>query len=496
MNRNFALVAVAAASLSGAVSWHYATEHATAPVEVHAQGGAPSLTFAPMVRKVTPAVVNISSTRVVRTSSNNRQRPNGRRQQPQTPEDFFGELFGRGGGGFPGMPEQPRRQGGVGSGVIVTADGYILTNNHVVEDADQVTVSLSDRREFTAKVIGTDPNTDVAVLKIDGRNLPTVPLRDAATPAVGDLAFAVGNPFGIGQTVTMGIVSATSRGMGGAIEQYEDFIQTDAAINPGNSGGALVNASGELIGINTAILAGGGGGNQGIGFAIPVTMAREVMDQLIKTGKVVRGYMGAQVQDVTPALARAFKLPTAAGAALPSIEPNSPAAKAGLQPGDVVTAVNGEAVADARALRLRISRTTPGTVVRLTVNRADGQKEIPVTLGTLPTQDRDNDGQPDLQGGARTPLQGVSVDELDAQTAQQLRLPETVKGVVVTEVEPSSAAYEAGLRRGDVIQSVNRQPVTSVRQFETAVARGQTVLLLVNRGGGSLFIAIEPARQQ
>ena len=224
-------------------------------------------------------------------------------------------------------------------------------------------------------------------------------------------------------------------------------------------------------------------------------MAREVMDQLIKTGKVVRGYMGAQVQDVTPALARAFKLPTAAGAALPSIEPNSPAAKAGLQPGDVVTAVNGEAVADARALRLRISRTAPGTVVRLTVNRADGQKEIPVTLGTLPTLDRDNDGQPDLQGGARTPLQGVSVDELDPQTAQQLRLPDTVKGVVVTEVEPSSAAYEAGLRRGDVIQSVNRQPVTSVRQFETAVARGQTVLLLVNRGGGSLFIAIEPARQ-
>jgi serine protease Do len=394
------------------------------------------------------------------------------------------------------MPEQPRRQGGVGSGVIVSADGYILTNNHVVEDADQVTVSTSDRREFTAKVVGTDPNTDIAVLKIDGRNLPIVPMRTGAVPAVGDLAFAVGNPFGIGQTVTMGIVSATSRGMGGAIEQYEDFIQTDAAINPGNSGGALVNTNGELIGINTAILAGNSGGNQGIGFAIPVAMAREVMDQLVKTGKVVRGYMGAQVQDVTPALARAFKLPTASGAALPMVEPNGPAAKAGLQAGDVVTAVNGEPVADANALRLRISRTAPGTVVRLTVNRAEGQREIPVTLGTLPSQDRNNDGQPDLQGGSRTPLEGVSVDTLDADTAQQLRLPDTVKGVVVTDVDVASAAYEAGLRRGDVIQSVNRRPVASVREFEASIGRGRTdtVLLLVNRGGATRFVAIDPAR--
>ncbi|HYP09236.1 MAG TPA: Do family serine endopeptidase [Bryobacteraceae bacterium] len=491
MKRNFALVAVAAASFGGAVSWHYATEHTTAPVQVHAQTGAPGLTFAPMVRKVTPAVVNISSTRVVRTTSN-RNRP-GARRQPQTPEEFFGDLFGRGGGGFPGMPDQqPRRQGGVGSGVIVTSDGYILTNNHVVDEADQVTVSLSDRREFTAKVIGGDPNTDIAVLKIEGKNLPTVPIRTDLRPAVGDLALAIGNPFGIGQTVTMGIVSATGRA-GLNIEQYEDFIQTDAAINPGNSGGALVNTSGELIGINTAILAGGGGGNQGIGFAIPVAMAREVMDQLVKTGKVVRGYMGAQVQDVTPALARAFKLPTAAGAALPGIEPGSPAEKAGLQPGDVVTAVNGEPVADANALRLRISRTAPGTAVRLTVQRQEGPREITVTLGTLPTQDRDNDGAPDLQGGTRTPLEGVSVEELDRETAQQLRLPPTVRGVVVTDVDAASAAYDAGLRRGDVIQSVNRKPITSVREFETAVGRGQSVLLLVNRGGRTLFLAVEPA---
>jgi len=466
MKRNFALVAVAAASLGGGVSWHYATEHAaTAPIQVYAQGGAPTLTFAPMVRKVTPAVVNISSTRVVRSSANRNPGQRGRRA-PQTPEEFFGDLFGRGGGGmFPGMPEQPRRQGGVGSGVIVTSDGYILTNNHVVDDADQVTVSLSDRREFTAKVIGGDANTDIAVLKIEGKNLPTVPIRTEVRPAVGDLALAIGNPFGIGQTVTMGIVSATGRSMGGSIENYEDFIQTDAAINPGNSGGALVNTSGELIGINTAILAGGSGGNQGIGFAIPVAMAREVMDQLVKTGKVVRGYIGAQVQDVTPALARAFKLPTAAGAALPSIEEGSPAEKAGLQAGDVVTAVNGDPIADANALRLRISRTAPGTVVKLTVHRPEGEKVIPVTLGTLPTQDRDQDGEPDLQGGSRTPLEGVSVDELDRQTAQQLRLPDDVRGVVVTNVDVASKAYDAGLRRGDVILSVNRKPVTSVRRI-------------------------------
>ena len=287
---------------------------------------------------------------------------------------------------FPGMPEQPRREGGIGSGVIVSADGYILTNNHVVEKADTVKVSLNDRREFTAKVLGTDPHTDIAVLKIDGHNLPVVPVG-GAKPAVGDLALAIGNPFGIGQTVTMGIVSATGRG-GLNIEQYEDFIQTDAAINPGNSGGALVNTNGDLIGINTAILAGNGGGNQGIGFAIPVAMAREVMDQIVKTGKVVRGFMGAQIQDVTPDLARAFKLKGPNGAVLTNIESGTPADRAGLQAGDVVTAVNGEPVADSNSLRLRISRTAPGTAVKLTVQRAEGPKEVTVTLGQCRTRKR------------------------------------------------------------------------------------------------------------
>ena len=391
MQRNFVLVAVVAATLGGGVSWHYATEHSTAPIEVYAQGGAPTLTFAPMVRKIAPAVVNISSSRVVRTSANR----GGRGRQPQTPEDLFGELFGGRGFGFPNMPEQPRREGGAGSGVIVTADGYILTNNHVIDEADTVKVSLADRREFTAKVVGGDPNTDIAVLKIEGKNLPTVPMRDS-NPAVGDIALAIGNPFGIGQTVTMGIISATGR-KNLNIEEYEDFIQTDAAINPGNSGGALVNTHGDLIGINTAILAGRAGGNQGIGFAIPLGMAREVMDQLVKTGKVVRGYMGAQVQQVTPELAKAFKLPDLSGAVLTTIEPGTPAEKAGLQVGDVVTHVNGEKMADNHALRMRLSRTAPGTTVKLTVQRPEGPKEVNVTLAQLPSQDRDNDGAPDIQ---------------------------------------------------------------------------------------------------
>ena len=489
MNRNLATVALAAASLGGAVSWHFATEH-QAPAYVHAQGAASSLTFAPMVKKIAPAVVNISSTRLVQTSSNRNRRG---RQQPQTPEDFFGQLFGNGGGMFPGIPDQPRREGGLGSGVIVSADGYILTNNHVVEKADTVKVALTDRREFTAKVVGTDPHTDIAVLKIDARNLPVVPIGNAR-PAVGDLALAIGNPFGIGQTVTMGIVSATGRGMGGAIEQYEDFIQTDAAINPGNSGGALVSTTGELIGINTAILAGNGGGNQGIGFAIPVAMARDVMDQIVKTGKVVRGYMGAQIQDVTPDLARAFKLQSPNGAVLTNIESGTPAERAGLQAGDVVTAVNGESVADSNSLRLRISRTAPGTPVKLTVQRAEGPKEVTVTLGQLPGGDKNEEGEPDLRGGNRSPLQGVSVDDLDAQTARQLQLSPTTKGVVVTDVDVASTAYEAGLRRGDVIQSVNRKPITSVREFETAVSRGGSVLLLVNRGGATRFVVVEPVK--
>jgi serine protease Do len=484
MRKKIGLTAVAAALTGSLFTWQMA-DRTPAPQYVLAQDQQyVSLTFAPLVRKTLPAVVTVETT-IRPTQTRTRQRlPQG---LPPGFEDFFG--FGPG-------PQEPRRGGGTGSGVIVTRDGYILTNNHVVEGATDVKVTLADRREIGAKVIGSDPRTDVAVIKIDAANLSVLPISDSTKVQVGDLALAIGNPFGIGQTVTMGIISATGRA-GLNPENYEDFIQTDAAINPGNSGGALVNTSGQLIGINTAILS-RSGGNAGVGFAIPINMAREVMDQLVKTGKVVRGYMGAGVQDITPDLAKAFGLKSATGAAITRVEPDSPAEKGGLQAGDVVTAVNGEPVADSAALRLRISRTAPGTPVKLSVQREGGQRELTVTLARLPerggpTAGDDDDGP--LGQGTGSTLRGLSVDELTPDIISELQLPRATKGVVVTRVEQGSPSAEAGLRRGDVITQVNRRPVASVREFETAVSQGKgTVLLLVNRGGGSLFIPVEPSK--
>lgn len=478
MNRKLALIAVVAALTGSLLTYRFAIEPA-APGYVFAQDQQyVSLTFAPLVRKALPAVVSVTS--------EVRLPPARGRFLPPGLEDFFGFS----------VPQEPRRGGGIGSGVIVTRDGYILTNNHVIENATTVKVSLQDRREFSAKIVGKDPRTDVAVLKIDAANLPALPISDSTRVQVGDVALAIGNPFGIGQTVTMGIISATGRA-GLNPENYEDFIQTDAAINPGNSGGALVNASGQLIGINTAIIS-RSGGNQGIGFAIPINMAREVMDQLVKSGKVVRGYMGAGVQDITPELARAFKLPSATGAAITSVEPGSPAERAGLRAGDVVTAVNGETVVDANALRLRISRSAPGSVAKLTVQRPEGTRDLAVTLGTLPDRgglasgEEPDEGGP-LGRGSASPLNGVSVMELTPEIAAELQLPRGTRGVVVSRVAPGSAAAEAGLRRGDVIQQVNRRPVTTTDEFEQALGRGKDpVLLLVNRGGVTRFIVVEP----
>lgn len=489
MNKKITLAAVTAA-LAGSLVTYRIADHTAAPAFVHAQDQQyVSLTFAPLVRKTLPAVVNVET--VVRSTPT---RSSGRRRAPQGLPPGFEDFFGFGFGG----QEEPRQRSGAGSGVIVTRDGYILTNNHVVEGATEVKVTLGDHRELQAKLIGTDPRTDVAVLKIDGGgSLPVLPISTSGKVEIGDVALAMGNPFGLGQTVTMGIVSATGRA-GLNPENYEDFIQTDAAINPGNSGGALVNTSGQLIGINTAIIS-RSGGNQGIGFAIPISMAREVMDQLVKTGKVVRGYMGAGVQDITPDLARAFKLSSAQGAAITSVESGSPAARGGLKEGDVVTAINGESISDAGHLRLRISRTSPGTPVKLTVQRPEGKEELTVTLGTLPDRlsrsTRGNEEDRGFGGDAAGALEGVSVTEITPEIAAELQLPRGAKGVVVSRVAQDSAAYEAGLRQGDVITQVNRRPVNSAREFEQALGRG-TTLLLVNRGGGSVFIAIEPGQRQ
>jgi len=382
-------------------------------------------------------------------------------------------------------PEQ--REKGVGSGVVMTQDGYIVTNNHVVEGATDVTVTLADKREFKAKVIGTDPKSDIAVIKIDATNLSPITIADSSKVQVGDYALAVGDPFGVGQTVTMGIVSATGRSHLG-IEAYEDFIQTDAPINPGNSGGALINDRGELIGINTAIIAHGSEGNQGIGFAIPANMARNVMQQIVEHGKVTRAYLGIVPQDVTPDIAKQFGEKEARGALVADVSAGSPAQKSGLERGDIILDVNGKPVSDSNELRMTISMMAPDSDAKLKVLRNGSEREIAVKLDTMPTEQASK-SEDKSDGSANSALSGVSVDNLDAQSASDLGLSPNTKGVVVTNVDPSSEAAEAGLRRGDVIQEVNRQPVKNTSDFERAMRSSKDKpLLLVNRNGSTMYL--------
>ena len=440
--------------------------------------------FAPVVKKVAPAVVKVfTTTRIHNTGFNGMPDNN----MDDMLRRFFGEQFE---GRTPRRNRGTSRQEGIGSGVVVTRDGYILTNNHVVDGADEVKVALQDGREFTAKVIGRDPKSDVAVIKVDAKDLPAVPMADSDKVEVGDVVLAVGNPFGIGQTVTTGIVSATGRG--GAIGlDYEDFIQTDAAINPGNSGGALVNTRGELVGINSAIVS-GSGGNQGIGFAIPINMARNVMDQLIKNGKVVRGWIGLSIQDLTPELAEGMGLTGREGALISGVQPDTPAKEAGLQRGDVITAVDGAAVKSNAELRNRIAATPPGTRVALTVIRDSAEKKITVTLGELPTPGGRGSG-----GGGSAPLEealGISVRALTREIASQLGY-EGDTGVVISDVEEGSPAGEAGLQQGDLIKEINRHPVTGVNDYREALLGakgGKTILLLIRRGDAMTYVSVRP----
>jgi Do/DeqQ family serine protease len=358
-----------------------------------------------------------------------------------------------------------------------------------VDGATDIKVFLPDKRQFKGKIVGTDPKTDIAVVKIDASELPTVTFGDSSKLQVGDLAFAIGDPFGIGETATMGIVSATGRN-GLDIEDYEDFIQTDAAINPGNSGGALVNAQGELIGINTAILS-RGGGNQGIGFAIPINMARHVMDEILKNGKVVRGYLGVLIQEVTPSLAKAFNVPQGKGALIGDVTADGPAAKAGLQKGDVIEALNGQTVDGINNLRLQIASMAPGTVAHLKVLRNTQERDVAVTLGELP--EKANQASPTSPGESSL-MRGVQVDTLTPGIARDLGVDPGTKGVVVTSVASDSPAADAGLQRGDVIEQINRQDVINVSDYNRLVTEAgkQTIVLLVNRGGQTSFIVVQP----
>lgn len=442
----------------------------------------PSSGFAPVVKKVLPAVVSVSSTKISKI-------PTQFFGQGQLPDDpFFRQFFGNSMPKFNVPREVPeQREHGLGSGVIMTPNGYILTNNHVVDGASQVQVTLADKREFTAKVVGTDPKADIAVLKIDATNLPCITVGDSSKVQVGDYALAVGNPFGVGETVTMGIVSATGRTNLG-IEQYENFIQTDAPINPGNSGGALVNDRGELIGINTAIIAHGSEGNQGIGFAIPVDMARSVMDQLVKYGKVTRGYLGVIPQDVTPAMAKAFGENETHGALVGDVSPNSPAQKGGLERGDIILDLNGKPVANSNDLRMTVSMMAPGTDVNLRVVRNGAERNVTVRLGELNAETASV--KPENEE-SHSSLSGVDVQNITPETAQNLGIPANTQGVVVTNVDPTSHAADAGLQQGDVIQQVNHKPVKNTSEFEHALRSSkEDNLLLVNRNGSTMFLAV------
>jgi serine protease Do len=445
--------------------------------------------FAPVVKKVSPSVVRVDITGKAKDM-----------EIGESPFDnpmlrrFFGDQLpqqGRRGGRMQRAP----REHGLGSGVIVTQDGYILTNNHVVENADKVHVTLDDGREFDAKVVGTDPKTDIAVVKVEATGLPYMQLADSDKIEVGDVTLAIGNPFGVGQTVTSGIISATGRAAGiGGPDFYEDFIQTDAAINPGNSGGALIDAEGRLIGINTAILS-RTGGNNGIGFAVPVNLAKNVMEQLITNGKVVRGFLGVNIQTMTPALAKQFDLKDTKGALISEVTPNSPAEKAGLKSGDVIMEFNGKPVKDSRHLKLAVGATAPGTKAPVKVLREGKSKELTVTLKELPSdQMAGNDNKSAADTDA---LDGVTVGDVDSNVRQQFNLPRDLKGAVVTDVDPDSASYAAGLRPGDVVLEIDRKPVNNAEEavkLSENIKNKSSILLRVWSKGGSHYLVVDESK--
>jgi serine protease Do len=467
------------------------------PAPVSRQSGVIT-SFAPVVEKVAPSVVQISTMKNVKGRS--------RAQSPLFNDPFFRRYFG-----IPDsdedtqedetpQPRSRRRNGGLhkealglGSGVIVSKEGHILTNNHVIEGADDILVTLAgDKKEYSAKKIGTDPGTDLAVLKVDLKNVAAITFADSDKLRVGDFAIAIGNPFGLTQTVTMGIVSSVGRNDMGIVA-YENFIQTDASINPGNSGGALVDIEGRLIGVNTAIFS-RTGTNAGIGFAVPANMARSIMDSILQHGRVVRGYLGVDMQNLDETLASKFKISGTAGALIKSVEPKSPAANAGMEAGDVITAVNGKMVENPNELRMTVGALLPGTKVELLYLRDGEKKKADVTLAERPPDEKLK--IPNAQPETTEPdvLDGVMVTDVDEPTRRKYGIPDNVTGAAVTEVQDDCPCAVAGLRVGDVIQSIERTPVKSAKQAEelsNKLKSEKEVLLHISSKGVSRYIVVK-----
>jgi len=445
------------------------------PPQVPPQIQETSRAFSEIVKAVSPAVVNISSIKTIRK---------------QTPsfDELFDFLYP-----FPDGRSRRWKEQSLGSGVIVSANGYIVTNNHVIEKADEIKVVFVDKRSFKAKVVGSDPKTDIAIIKIEASNLPVVSWGDSDKLQVGEFVLAIGNPFGLSNTVTMGIISAIGRTDVG-IADYENFIQTDAAINPGNSGGPLVNMKGELIGINTAIFS-RTGGYQGIGFSVPSNMVISVMDQLIKKGKVTRGWIGVTIQELTPEIAQKFGMGTSEGVIVTDVVRGGPAHKAGLMRGDVILEFNEKKITDASLLRNIVAQTEINQQIRLKISRQGKEMNIFVTVGELPSESAQatpssSNDSPDTGSNA---LAGITVMDINPAIAKQLKIQGDEKGVVIVNIQPGSSAQNKGLRKGDIIQEINRQHINNLNDFNRVTAHlesGSNVLLFINRGGKKFYITL------